>query len=137
MSGVEDFIIFERNAISNFTFDESSYDFLLLICWKVFQNLIFPEHCQHKKNLWIICAVSAKGIKSLFSLRSDIKLEISVQKTNKGCTSCLTDSQSFLQRKSCVRYQCAKRETHFDSAKFDVHPLFVFCMPDFKLVVDS
>ena len=137
MSGVEDFIIFERNAISNFTFDESSYDFLLLICWKVFQNLIFPEHCQHTKKLWIICAVSAKGIKSLFSLRSDIKIEISVQKTNKGCTSCLADSQSFLQRKSCVRYQCAKRETHFDSAKFDVHPLFVFCMPDVKLVVDS
>ena len=74
-----------------------------LICWKVFQNLIFPEHCQHKKKLWIICAVSAKGIKSLFSLRSDIKLEISVQKTNKDCTSYLTDSQSFLQRKSCER----------------------------------
>ena len=107
--------------------------FLLLICWKV-----FPERCQHQKNvLWINCTVSLKGIKSLFSLRSDIKLEISVQKTNKGCTSYLADSQSFLQRKSCERYQCATRETHFDSAKFDVHPLFVFCMPESKLVIDS
>ena len=80
--------------------------------------------------------VSVKGIKSLFSLRSDIKLEISAQKTNKGCTSHLANSQSFLQQKSCERYQLTVRETHFDS-KFDVHPLFVFCMPDFKFVINS
>ena len=94
---------------------------------KSFPESNFPWTLSTQENvLWIICTVSVKGIESLFSLRRDIKLEISVQKTNKGCTSYLADSQSFLQWKSCERYQCATRETHFDSAKFDVHPLFVF-----------
>ena len=143
---LDDLIIFEQNAMSNFTYNESSYDLYFVLAFDLLKS--FPESnfpwtlpTPNKNVLWIICTVSVKGIKSLFSLRSDIKLEISVQKTNKGCTSYLADSRSFLQQKSCKRYQLVIRETHFDSscdsAKFDVHPLFVFCMPDFKFVIDS
>ena len=85
--------------------------FLLLICWKLFQNLIFPEHTKKMYCESFVLSL-VKGIKSLFSLRSDIKLEISVQKTNKGLYIILSRFTIFSATKILWKISmCKKRDT--------------------------